>query len=1303
MSPTNAPHPITFDLTTEVPLLLLPVRLETRFRGNQLLVRVYPDAVHVDSFEPRLTETEIEWGKHFWEHTQRAKNESTEEKREAQQRNAWAQLVHVFGPQRAAWIAKQVSMNQADPLVDPKTVHSPCTTVLPDYWVASGFFSYEVSGEVKTDTLFKRGNDIRDEVSSDRIFVLPRLDQGITPDTFKDDPHVGWLVSFAKAEQMGMGFTIDLPGSKWTIHQLFVYGVKAALSPEDGRDRLEKLLEAHHYTQGLAFAAQGTPTNNTINASSGYHSGASDTVDSFEIERLQTASSKPLTNHSVVADALGINQTFLANVYAANAREQQHAQDMNKALWESTWGYFLTEMLALKNSPQTNIAAMKHHFVDYVRARGPLPTLRIGTQPYGVLPVMALDNAGDDVLTTGPVACLRAIREEWRAALEHVPHLVRQKLGSQQEDNSRRLLQVLAMTPTGVDYVGRNCTRIVAVSPSISPEGVGKTGRVPLPKSLQTALDALLGNGTVTPHQRTVFTSPSGLFLVRSPLGGENDSLFLFNLLRDQNVDSSDLEALSKPVRELLLRETLDLCSHRLDAWITSLATERLRQLRTTKPKGLYLGGYGWVENLEPDQGNTDTDHHDPDGYIHAPSLAHATTAAILRSGYLVRRSGDNRADSNALAINLSSDRIRLASHLVDGVRGGQSLGTLLGYRFERALHERGLDAFIPAFRKLAPGSTELMTTAVPNENAQAKLRHLVLDGLKLLDTAIDWGSEDFRGMNNSERGQMQAELSRLGEAIDAVADLVLAESVHHVAQGNAVRAGATLESITRGEAPPPELEFIRTPRTGINHTHRLSVIFGLPPTTFPWGIMTPRAQAEPVLNAWAAQLLGPRAQEAACTATYSDASGAHTLPVSIQALGLAPIDLVYLLQGEVGGNDSEIEQRIIFYVQTQRPSAGSISLTFASSSSSRPPQLADVLEVARTIRRLITGARALEPQDLMLPEQVVADATLPVDTTLIERATTARTTFMETTNALRNSLPEESDALPKDPQAVRTTLRGLAAYGLMGTIPSNPTENSDAVIKHLHAQARAVLSEAQSRQRRAQSVPTLIQTTAQAVLVLKEIFGEDFRILPSFSPGNGKDLTQTFAKSTTRQHNDPLASITWFQRMVRVREGAARLDTTMQYAEALNGPLLNFRIGQLPDLNNEQWVGLENPPQGNRLSLVGLTSVEDFTKPLTGLMIDEWVESVPNKEEVTGLTFHYDAPQPRAPQALLLALAPQGVTSWDSTNLENTLRETLELSKLRAVDLSALGELEQYLPAMYVDTTKIPNESRLPLEEGHA
>src|SRR4029077_10808812 len=58
---------------------------------------------------------------------------------------------------------------------------------------------------------------------------------------------------------------------------------------------------------------------------------------------------------------------------------------------------------------------------------------------------------------------------------------------------------------------------------------------------------------------------------------------------------------------------------------------------------------------------------------------------------------------------NLSSERIRLALSVIEGIQGGQSLAALLGYHFERNLHDRDdlkakkIDAYIYPLRKRFP------------------------------------------------------------------------------------------------------------------------------------------------------------------------------------------------------------------------------------------------------------------------------------------------------------------------------------------------------------------------------------------------------------------------------------------------------------------------------------------------------------------------------------------------------------------------------------------------------------------------
>jgi hypothetical protein len=109
-------------------------------------------------------------------------------------------------------------------------------------------------------------------------------------------------------------------------------------------------------------------------------------------------------------------------------------------------------------------------------------------------------------------------------------------------------------------------------------------------------------------------------------------------------------------------------------------------------------------------------------------------------------------------------------------------------------------------------------------------------------------------------------------------------------------------------------------------------------------------------------------------------------------------------------------------------------------------------------------------------------------------------------------------------------------------------------------------------------------------------------------------------------------------------------------------------------------------------------TSQPDTT--YSGLLLDEWVEVVPGEESLTGLAFHFDRPNSEAPQAILLASPPKFTGAWQWQDLVDTLHETLDFARLRAVepvhiDRTALGAL---LPTVLSSVTTYPITATLNL-----
>ena len=1177
-------------LNGDRPLVLFPVRLETRFFGQELRIRVFPDKIHVDTHEPELAADEVEWGKHF--HTL-LWNATTDEAR----KNAWQQLADRYGAERASWIVRQLTpRNPAErptkppkfpsPPVRPEAqknetwTRAPRTAVLPDQWIATAFLEgmgpVTVAGNLIPDILPVGPNPQATVVQDDETLAI--------------DDGMKWMVDFNEAERMGMAVRLPLPATAGPprITLLLVFGVKRSLDSAASATRLRELIEAHTYTDGLSLVTQGTPTNNTEDATSGFTTDDPGHDHSFRLVlgELQFQAGDG-SDGDELSKALGLPPELLARTGKAGAREQREARDMNRALWPSTWGYYLEQMMGLGDFtgrqpgafPEAEIDAnlqwAQQHFVDHVRAGGPLPTLRAGKQPYGILPVTALVLWGptpeDGKLASrdvAAVALVRRLQDYWSDESRTAPRM------GNHTDPDIDFAEVFAMDGLSTSYAIRNIfglfyvqelfeflrtprndawdrvQRAQALQALALIAGIrGVTPRamltlcdparselsLPLVQSSSSAdftfnyvdqllkapdLDALLQNASIpapfslmylllrhsmmveyanaaaralgrAPHLRA---EPEHVRFTSLPMETPLDRITAaalhtgpaFTQPADRNVQDfrkslEALKVLQTDKLSMLMRGTLDLSSHRLDAWVTSFATKRLKTMRQKDPAGVYLGGYGWVEDLQPGPPRTEVTpppaepgpvfgfRNDP-GFVHAPSLDHAATVAVLRSGHLTRfgRTPDPRADP--LAIDLSSDRARAAQYLLDGVRSGQPLAALLGYRFERALHERGLDVFIDAFRFIAPiKSTRVDETGQAVEFVPST--HVV-DGLDLVrqsKTPADRVTL-FLFASNLARVPvppvMNVELDALANSVDALSDALLAESAHHVVLGNPSRAAATLDALERGDAPPPELEVIRTPRTGSAFTHRVVALFpGVPATIADW-TATFRSLAEPFLNAWAAKLLGNPDRVRCVVERVNTTTGAvvDKQEIRLKSLKLAPLDVIHAQESTEGSRLSELEQRILFLARRNVALTATQTLRLNPSRDPAWPTAdlswSEFTEVVRAARNLLAGGRALRAGDINIAD-VAGSPTVLDAANLKVRADRALASLRQLQTTLQTAL---NGATPTTLAPLRSVMHTIAAFGIPGAIPLSVVGQTEADLKTLVFQARSIDHEATDR-----------------------------------------------------------------------------------------------------------------------------------------------------------------------------------------------------------------------------------------------
>src|SRR5205823_11923938 len=147
------------------------------------------------------------------------------------------------------------------------------------------------------------------------------------------------LVDFDRAVERGMALRIpvgaaDLEG----FDRLVVLGVRPTTDGAESARRLSALLDAHHYTDGLALSPPGTPTNNTPSVRSAWTPTGDDPAVSLRNERAGALVASG-SDGAALARALGIAVDPLAHAAGAGAAAALMERQMRTALWPVTWGY----------------------------------------------------------------------------------------------------------------------------------------------------------------------------------------------------------------------------------------------------------------------------------------------------------------------------------------------------------------------------------------------------------------------------------------------------------------------------------------------------------------------------------------------------------------------------------------------------------------------------------------------------------------------------------------------------------------------------------------------------------------------------------------------------------------------------------------------------------------------------------------------------------------------------------------------------------------------------------------------------
>jgi hypothetical protein len=428
-----------------------------------------------------------------------------------------------------------------------------------------------------------------------------------------------------------------------------------------------------------------------------------------------------------------------------------------------------------------------------------------------------------------------------------------------------------------------------------------------------------------------------------------------------------------------------------------------------------------------------------------------------------------------------------------------------------------------------------------------------------------------------------------------------------------------------------------------------------------------------------------------------STSEDANTL--TLDKLGISHLDFVSMCNAiPDGAGNSEIEIRIRRYIRSQRSveKNNPPGIDLARRGTARF-SVADAMEFGRAFLDMFGNAAPLAPASLAHPE------TTPPGPFYTRGADAMKMRADKSVSELNDQVSKLDSTNASD---VLAALDVCAAYGIQEALVESADDAS------IIARATTVSGIAAKRVNKAEPLIKQAESSADSripllVSAFKALFGESFIVLPEFEAQHAPRFNGSTMKVKPAS---PRVSL-WFQQVAETHPRVRSLETLLMCAAAWRNTsgsdMTEFRVAQLPPSPEHGWQALSDSElTGTAGRLEGSLSIvaigpESFDNGnVAGFVIDDWTETIPAPKATTGISFEYNQPNSQAPHCFLLAVPGNfDKKVWSQDHLAAIVRDTMDLAKVRLVDLDALPRVTGVFPAlMFPIGSTVPKTQAPPL-----